>query len=419
MSNNKEKVDADQYLNHKIVETQSYQSLKRVMQGKNPLNIFIDGPTGQGKSSAVIDICNKARKKVIPLSMSESTDVDDLLGGMRLDGGDTKYEDGPAIKAMEEGCVLLLDEMDAAPARVHFDIQQMVAGNGIYLKKSNRMVYPKKGFQVIATGNTKGRGDLTGEHIGTNVLNKAFLDRFAISITFTPPDGAEMVKIITTNFPKLDLNIVEALSIWHEKIVSAYDSETIDDILSTRRMLDICALIENFGAKAIDDQLMFDAIDYCTNTFHEEFKDSLRNLYQSHLDDLQRQKEEEARKKREAEEARKKEEEERIEHEREAKAKKKAEEALRKEVEQMTKDAIENGIDVNTSTAMDHVNPQAMTLDQLEAFKKEMLQAEIDNSFVHSVLKGTEKIERFGIDAFGESWAQTPRRMNDDDPFTP
>ena len=40
----------------------------------------------------------------------------------------------------------------------------------------------KPGFNVIATANTKGKGSDDGRFVGTNILNEAFLERFAVTI---------------------------------------------------------------------------------------------------------------------------------------------------------------------------------------------------------------------------------------------
>ena len=58
----------------------------------------------------------------------------------------------------------------------------VLEGKGVYLKKVNKWVTPKNGFNVMATANTKGKGSEDGRFIGTNILNEAFLERFAVTI---------------------------------------------------------------------------------------------------------------------------------------------------------------------------------------------------------------------------------------------
>ena len=119
-----------------------------------------------------------------------------LLGGYRLRDGDTVWQNGPVIEAMERGAVLLLDEIDLASNKI-MCLQPILEGNGIYVKKINKFVKPKDGFTVVATANTKGQGSESGKFIGTNVLNEAFLERFPITVEQSYPTVKIENKILT------------------------------------------------------------------------------------------------------------------------------------------------------------------------------------------------------------------------------
>ena len=82
---------------------------------------------------------------------------------------------------MQRGCTLLLDECDLGSNKL-MCLQPVLEGKGVYLKKVNKWVTPKNGFNVMATANTKGKGSEDGRFIGTNILNEAFLERFAVTI---------------------------------------------------------------------------------------------------------------------------------------------------------------------------------------------------------------------------------------------
>ena len=66
-------------------------------------------------------------------------------------------------------------------------LQSILEGKGVFLKKTGRYVEPAKGFNVIATANTKGKGSDDGRFIGTNVLNEAFLERFCLTFEQISP----------------------------------------------------------------------------------------------------------------------------------------------------------------------------------------------------------------------------------------
>ena len=61
-------------------------------------------------------------------------------------------------------------------------LQSILEGGGYLIKKTGEFVKPADGFTVVATANTKGKGSEDGRFIGTNILNEAFLERFAICL---------------------------------------------------------------------------------------------------------------------------------------------------------------------------------------------------------------------------------------------
>ena len=75
-------------------------------------------------------------------------------------------------------------------------------GSGIFVKKINKFVKPNMVFNVIATANTKGQGSDDGKFIGTNVLNEAFLERFAITFEQKYPSASIEEKILVNTLAK-------------------------------------------------------------------------------------------------------------------------------------------------------------------------------------------------------------------------
>ena len=55
---------------------------------------------------------------------------------------------------MERGAVLLLDEIDLASNKI-MCLQPILEGSGVFVKKINKFVKPKAGFQCYRYCNTK------------------------------------------------------------------------------------------------------------------------------------------------------------------------------------------------------------------------------------------------------------------------
>jgi MoxR-like ATPase len=230
----------------KFIPTRSYRQVERRMNPNFPMNIFIFGETGIGKSTAPIHIAKKQGRPVIRINLSRFTDVDDLFGSVRLQNGNTIFEKGPVLMAFEMGAILLMDEVDSADPTLLTDLHPILEHRGYMIKKLRQMVFPKEGFMVVATANTKGRGDVTGRYIGTGALNRAFLDRFATGIEYLAPTRQEIQQILIASRPSAPLELVKALASWYDQVATAARNDIAEHI-SPRKMLDIIEMMLSDG----------------------------------------------------------------------------------------------------------------------------------------------------------------------------
>ena len=148
-----------------------YKTIEQVIKSKMFYPIFITGLSGNGKTMMVEQSCARNNREMYRVNITCRTDEDDLLGGFRLVDGQTIWFDGPVVKAMKTGAILLLDEIDLASDEI-MCLQPILEGKGVFLKKINKFIEPSEGFQVFATANTKGQGDEHGKFVGTGFLNE-------------------------------------------------------------------------------------------------------------------------------------------------------------------------------------------------------------------------------------------------------
>ena len=208
------------------------------------------------------------------MNITIETDEDDLIGGFRLVDGNTVWHNGPVIEALERGAVLLLDEVDLASNKI-LCLQSILEGKGVFLKKTGRYVNPAPGFTVVATANTKGKGSDDGRFIGTNVLNEAFLERFALTFEQEYPTPSVEAKILSKMCD--DDEFVTRLVDWADIIRKTFNDGGIDEIISTRRLVHIVNAYKIFGKR-------MKAIQSCVNRFDDETKESFLSLYEK-IDD--------------------------------------------------------------------------------------------------------------------------------------
>ncbi len=252
----------------------NYPDVKSIIKSKMFYPVFITGLSGNGKTMGVTQACAENKRELIRVNITIETDEDDLLGGYRLKDGQTVWQNGPVIEAMERGAVLLLDEIDLASNKI-MCLQPILEGSGVFVKKINRFVKPANGFNVVATANTKGQGSDDGKFIGTNVLNEAFLERFPITFEQSYPKPAVEEKILVNTLKttgKSDKDFCKKLVTWADVIRKTYFDGGVDEIISTRRLVHIIQAYSIFGKK-------MKAVEVCTNRFDDDTKNSFIELY--------------------------------------------------------------------------------------------------------------------------------------------
>lgn len=252
----------------------NYNDIKRIIKSGLFYPTFITGLSGNGKTHAVEQACAASNKELIRVNITIETDEDDLIGGFRLVDGNTVWHNGPVIEALERGAVLLLDEVDLASNKI-LCLQSILEGKGVFLKKTGRYVNPAPGFTVVATANTKGKGSDDGRFIGTNVLNEAFLERFALTFEQEYPTPCIEAKILSKMCD--DDEFVSRLVDWADIIRKTFNDGGIDEIISTRRLVHIITAYKIFGKR-------MKAIEFCVNRFDDETKESFLSLYEK-IDD--------------------------------------------------------------------------------------------------------------------------------------
>ena len=252
----------------------NYPDVKSIIKSKRFYPVFLTGLSGNGKTLSVTQACADLKRELIRVNITIETDEDDLLGGFRLKDGQTVWSNGPIIEAMESGAVLLLDEIALASNKI-MCLQPVLEGSGIFVKKINKWIQPKLGFNCIATANTKGQGSEDGKFIGTNVLNEAFLERFPVTFEQKYPSVAIEKKILNNtlkSYGRSDYKFIDKLTTWADVIRKTYFDGGVDEIISTRRLVHITQ------AYAIFDKKM-KAIEMCTNRFDDDTKNSFVELY--------------------------------------------------------------------------------------------------------------------------------------------
>jgi len=252
----------------------AYHDIVKIIKSDMFYPTYISGLSGNGKTFMVEQACAKVGKEFIRVQINPETDEDDLLGGFRLINGETVFSKGPVLKAMENGAILLLDEIDRATNKI-MCLQGILEGKPVLVKKTGEVIEPANGFNVIATANTKGKGSDDGRFTAASIIDDAFLERFTISVDQKFPSIGIEKKIVIKHMEKFDYvdeDFAEKLVLWADIIRKTFYDDGVDEVISTRRL---CHIVQTFSIFQKRDK----AIDLCISRFDDDTKDAFLDLY--------------------------------------------------------------------------------------------------------------------------------------------
>tara|TARA_B100000959_G_scaffold103881_1_gene109536 strand:+ start:1859 stop:3016 length:1158 start_codon:yes stop_codon:yes gene_type:complete len=253
----------------------NFTEIVKVIRSRMFYPTYVSGLSGNGKTFQIEQACAKLNREYVRVQISPETDEDDLIGGFRLIKGETVFMKGPVIKAMEAGAVLMIDEIDRGTNKI-MCLQGVLEGKPVLIKKTGEVVEPKKGFNIIATANTKGKGSDDGRYSGAQIIDDAFLERFTITLEQTFPTIKVEEKIVMKHMKKfeiMDEEFAKLLVGWADAIRKTFYDDGIDEVISTRRL---CHIVQTFSIFKKRDK----AIALCVNRFDEDTKDAFKDLYE-------------------------------------------------------------------------------------------------------------------------------------------
>lgn len=142
--------------------------------------LLLVGATGCGKTSLIEQVCARLHIPVQSFTCGGSTEFLDLVGQWTLQNGSTVWMDGVLTKAMREGHVLILNEIDLVDPAELANLNGVLEGAPLILSQKNgEIIYPNENFRLVATSNSNGSGS-DGMYVGVQRQNLAFLDRFLV-----------------------------------------------------------------------------------------------------------------------------------------------------------------------------------------------------------------------------------------------
>ena len=155
------------------------------------LPVLIKGPTGCGKSRFVRHMAQRLGRPLVTVACQEDLAAADLTGRFLLEGGETRWQDGPLTRALREGAICYLDEVVEARADVMTVIHPLTDDRReLPLDRQGETLRAPDDFMVVISYNP-------GYQSVTRELKESTRQRF-ISLGFDYPAEEIEVEIVST-----------------------------------------------------------------------------------------------------------------------------------------------------------------------------------------------------------------------------
>lgn len=208
--------------------------------------VYMQGPTGCGKSSFAYQVCVRLGIPVYEITIDRDTKWDDLVGNFGLVNGETVFMYGVLPLAMGvHGYpgMLVVNELNVASRGVLTGIHEVMCGQPLTIAENGaEEIWPLPGFGVIGTGNgSLVVGDESGQY-GVGVQSLALADRFEV-IEFDYPSPEEEIQILTGRYkepalrPVLEKSIEFANKVRELHLGRSNKADALELTMSTRTLI--------------------------------------------------------------------------------------------------------------------------------------------------------------------------------------
>lgn len=150
-------------------------------------DVLIYGPTGPGKTTAVLAWAAARRQRVAQVSGNAALETSTLFGKDIYDHetGGFAWIDGPVTDVVRNGGVLILDEFNFISPKIYTSLYSLLDGRRVLqlLDHHGETIEAHPDLMIFATMNP--------EYVGTTPLNFAMRNRFSVQIHWDYDDDVE------------------------------------------------------------------------------------------------------------------------------------------------------------------------------------------------------------------------------------
>ena len=236
-----------------------------MVYGRDPLYLF--GPTGCGKTSCIKQVVQKFNYPVYEITGHSRLEFIEMVGHHTVRNGSMQYEYGPLARAMKEGGLFLLNEIDLLDPSTAAGLNSVLDGYPLTIPENGgELIVPHPLFRFVATANSNGGSDHTGLYQGVLRQNIAFMDRFMLVECTYMEASREMALLkqyLGDRIPEETLSRMIRFANAVRRLFLGHDAEDMDTAIevtfSTRTLIRWALLTELFQQQTPP---MADAVGY-------------------------------------------------------------------------------------------------------------------------------------------------------------
>jgi nitric oxide reductase NorQ protein len=118
------------------------------------LPLLLKGPTGCGKTRLVEHMAARLGRPLVTVGGHDDLGAADLTGRHLIEGGDTRWQDGPLTRAVREGAVFYLDEVVEARKDVAVLLHPLADDRRMLpLERTGEQLAAAPGFMLVVSYN--------------------------------------------------------------------------------------------------------------------------------------------------------------------------------------------------------------------------------------------------------------------------
>ncbi|MER2513398.1 MAG: CbbQ/NirQ/NorQ/GpvN family protein [Nitrosomonas ureae] len=200
------------------------------------LPLLIKGPTGCGKTRFVMHMAARLGRPLHTVSCHDDLTAADLTGRYLLQGGETRWVDGPLTRAVREGGICYLDEVVEARKDVTVVLHPLTDDRRILpLERTGELLQAPQSFMLVASYNPGYQNILKS-------LKPSTRQRFvSISFDFPPPGIEAQIIAAESGLPESQCVSLAALA----QRLRALKDVDLEEVVSTRLLIYCATLLKN------------------------------------------------------------------------------------------------------------------------------------------------------------------------------